>query len=156
MIIECTLCQGPRKAYYELCIHAATHCAGNGQFVLMPIYHFTAQWNTHFILSSSWLHVLMLSFCWSMQYVRGSPPTAVMIHVVWSKYTWLPFGSDTIGHEAKHLLAHQLMWSVRRSLAGLHLSRMYWFDKCRLIKRIRKMMQLCRYGRDVKNHQRCA
>jgi len=33
------------------------------------MYHFTTQWNTHFILSSSWLHVLMLSFCWSRQYV---------------------------------------------------------------------------------------
>jgi len=31
---------------------------------------------------------------------------------------------DTIGHEAKHLLAYQHMLSVRRPLAGLHLSRM--------------------------------
>jgi len=31
---------------------------------------------------------------------------------------------DTIGHEAKHLFAYQHMSSVRRPLAGLHLSRM--------------------------------
>ena len=46
-----------------------THSADYSQFVLLCMYQFTTQWNSHSILCSSWLNILMLSLCWSMQYV---------------------------------------------------------------------------------------
>jgi hypothetical protein len=62
MTIDYTLCRGPWEACYELCMYTGTQNVGYGQFVLLLMYHFTTQWNTHFVNSNSWLHVLMLSF----------------------------------------------------------------------------------------------
>jgi hypothetical protein len=57
--------------------------------------------------------------------VRGSLLIAVMIHVDRTASTRDYHSEvDTISHEAKHLLAERNMRSVRRPLAGLHLSRM--------------------------------
>jgi len=50
--------------------------------------------------------------------VRGSPLIAVMIHGTEASTRDYHMELDTISHEAKHLLAHQLMSSARGPLAG--------------------------------------
>jgi hypothetical protein len=56
----------------------------------------------------------------NMLSVRGSLLIAVMIHVVASKYTWLPsMGWIPVAHEAKHLLAEAHMMISQLAFSGV-------------------------------------